>query len=130
MTQKEFETLKLKQAQFRKERRIDIAKEFPGIKRIVIKYTVSYTPFTGRLYKERKKITLTSDNHSVDLFIPCLNSDCTSIGFDMKPIIQKAVLGKEIETGDILLCEGDEAYDHQGYTCEGTLDYTIKIEYK
>lgn len=130
MTNKKPDKCKLIQAQIRHQRRIDVAKAFPGIEKITIEYAVSYTPFTGKLCEERNKKILTPDNHSADLFIACLNFDCTSIGFDLNPIIQKAVLGKKIETSGRLFCDGDEAYDHEGYTCEGTLDYTIKIEYK
>lgn len=57
----------------------------------------------------------------------CLNSECTSIGFNLWSVINSAIRNHEAEVSGTMRCHGNEAPDHTEQSCDGSLKYTIRL---
>lgn len=105
-----------------------IEKVFPDVERIEILYLNEHKCIFGNTKKE-DKLTLTPQ--SEDIFvIDCLNSECTSFGYDLKNDIRTMISEHKTELTGKRNCEGQEAHDHPEQSCGGSLNYTIKVIYK
>ena len=78
---------------------------------------------------EEKSWTITPQS---ELFfvIGCLNRECTSIGFNLQSVISSAIHAQKTEISGEMKCGGQEAPDHPEQSCDGKINYTIKIIYK
>lgn len=128
MTEKECE--KMKQEQLRMlHRGLYVGEFFPQVEKIVIRYIREYHSFAGDAPSEEKSWTITPQS---ELFfvIGCLNRECTSIGFNLQSVISSAIRAQKTEISGEMKCDGQEAPDHPEQSCDGSLKYTIKIQYK
>lgn len=105
-----------------------IKKVFPTINRIEISYVIEHKCVYGNTKKGK---TLNFTPESEDIFvIACLNSECSSFGYDLKNGIRTMIRDHKTEQKGELHCEGQEAPDHPEQSCGGSLKYTINIFYK
>ena len=128
MTEKECE--RMKQDQLRMlHRGLYVGEFFPQVEKIVIRYIREYHSFAGDAPSEEKTWVITPQS---ELFfvIGCLNRECTSIGFNLYSVISSAIHTHMTEISGEMKCVGQEAPDHPEQSCDGTLKYTIKIQYK
>ena len=127
MTETQFKKLKLKQIQ-NLHNGIRVEQLYPEVDRIVIHYEREHSSFAGVSSDKRAKVVLPQDEFTIVL--PCLNKECTSIGFDLRGIISSGIHNhKSVLTGE-MVCSGQEAPDHPEQSCDGTLKYTVKLYYK
>lgn len=101
---------------------------FPDIERIEITYHNHYKSFLGENSKEGE-LSYTAQS-GVIFVIPCLNPECSTVGFDLKNDIYSMKREHLTEFTGSRDCEGQEAPDHPEQSCGGSLKYTIKIFYK
>lgn len=107
---------------------IRIEETFPNIERIEIDYTKSHHSAFGSIVKEGSLVLKPKFENF--FIIPCLNRECSSVGFDLSNDIFDMYRVHQNEKSGRLKCCGQEAPDHPEQSCSGTLEYTIKIEYK
>ena len=107
---------------------IRIEENFPNIERIEIDYIrTHHTAFGPNNVEETKVLTPNSEAFFV---IPCINRECSSIGFDMSSEIYEMYRNHQEKMSGEKRCEGQEAPDHPEQPCGSTIFYTIKIHYK
>lgn len=101
---------------------------YPTVKKIEIKYSVEYRSFAG---VSRKDGALQYDATKPNIFeVDCPNRDCTIGYFDLKSEVIGMIQSKTTEKTGTYNCVGDEAYDHEGFSCGSILCYTITIIYR
>lgn len=105
-----------------------IEKWYPNVEKIEIHHIRNHTSFCGPMHDEGTW-TITPQSE-VYFLIECLNRECTSAGFDLRSVISSAICNHQTEVSGEMNCMGDEAPDHPEQSCNGTLQYTIKIVYK
>ena len=128
MTEAQFEKLKREQLLIRYMDTRRIEEVFPDIASIVILYQLHHSSAFGSRNEERTwNVNLQSQMCFV---IDCLNHECTSAGFDLKNEIYSMRRSHQTKLSGEMLCEGQVAPDHPEQSCDGTLKYTIKIQYK
>lgn len=101
---------------------------YPRVEKIEIEYLIEHNSFVG-YNKKDEKWTLTPQSEMY-FVIKCLNSECTSIGFDLSQEVSSAIDNHETEVSGTMRCQGKEAPDHPRQSCSGTLKFTIRITYK
>lgn len=101
---------------------------YPWVGKIEIEYLIEHNSFVGYNKKEEKR-TLTPQSEMY-FVIKCLNSECTSIGFDLSQVVSSVIHNHETEVSGTMRCQGKEAPDHPRQSCNGTLKFTIWIMYK
>lgn len=107
---------------------IRVEQMYPNVESIDIHYVLDHTSFAGKSNEERAwHITPQSE---VAFVIGCLNRECTSIGFDLRNMISSAIHNRQTEVSGEMDCEGQEAPGHPEQSCDGHLEYAIKISYK
>lgn len=108
-----------------------IFEAYPEIEKIEITYSRSHNSFVGPNPDNNKENTwVVTPQHEDFFLLNCLNSECTSIGFNLWSVISSAIHAHKKEISGEMKCEGQEAPDHPQQRCDGTLDYTIKITYR
>ena len=128
LTEKQFEKLKQEQLRIRYMDTRRIEEAFPDIASIVITYHLHHSSAFGSRNEERTwNVNLQSQMCFV---IDCLNRECTSAGFDLKNEIYSMRRSHQTELSGEMRCEGQEAPDHPEQGCDGSLKYTIKIQYR
>lgn len=127
MTKKECEKMKQEQLQLL-HRGLSVGDIYPQVEKIEIHHIREHRSFVGESHDEGTW-TITSQS---ELFfvLPCLNRECTSIGFELQNIISSAIHAHMTEMSGDMKCEGQEAPDHPEQRCSGKLKYTIKIFFK
>lgn len=107
---------------------IRIEEKFPNIERIEIDYIrTHHTAFGPNNVKEAMVLKPTFEAFFI---IPCLNRECSSVGFDLSNDIFDMYRAHQKEKTGRMNCCGQEAPDHPEQNCSGTIEYIIKIEYK
>lgn len=128
MTETQYEKMKREQQRLRymDTRRIEAV--FPDIASIEIHFHLHHSSAFGSRDEDRTwNVNLRSQMCFV---IDCLNRECTSAGFDLKNEIYAMHRNHLTEKYGAMRCEGQEAPDHPEQSCDGHLEYTIKIVYK
>ena len=101
---------------------------FPDIEEITIDYTIEHRSAFEVMAESNRSIF---KPNSEDFFIiPCVNRECSSIGFDLSSEIYKMYHNHQAEMSGEKRCEGQEAPDHPEQSCGSRISYTIKIRYK
>lgn len=125
----EAQARKMKQAQWSAAHTgIRVEQLYPQVEKIEITHVRDHTSFCGQSHEERTW-TITPQSE-VCFILGCLNSECTSIGFDLGSVISSAIHSRQTEVSGEMDCEGQEAPDHPEQSCDGNLKYSIKISYK
>ena len=127
MTEEEFR--KLKRTLWRSAHTgIRVEQLYPEVDRIIIHHVRDHRCAFGCSHEEG---TWTIDPQSEVCFIlSCLNPECSTIGFDLRDVISSAIRDRKTEVSGEMDCEGQEAPDHPEQSCDGHVEYTIKIAYK
>ena len=107
---------------------IRIEETFPNIERIEIGYNRTHPTAFGPNNVEETMVL--KPNFEAFFILPCLNRECSSVGFDLSNDIFDMYRAHQKEKTGRMNCCGQEAPDHPEQSCSGTLEYTIKIEYK
>ncbi len=98
------------------------------MEKIVIHHVREHHSFAGESHKEG---TWTITPQSELFFVlECLNRECTTIGFNLQSVIGSAIHARKTEITGEMQCGGQEAPDHPEQSCDGSLKYIIKIQYK
>lgn len=104
---------------------------YPEVDKIEITYSRSHNSFVGPNPENNKEYTwVVTPRHEEFFLLDCLNSECTSIGFNLWSVINSAIRNHEAEVSGTMRCQGNEAPDHLEQSCDGSLKYTIRISYK
>lgn len=101
---------------------------YPQVKNIEIHYEMEHRSFCD--ISHEKRIWTITPQDEVFFLLDCLNSECTSAGFDLRNEVSSAIHSHRTEVTGKMRCEGQEAHDHPEQSCGGHLQYTIKITYK
>lgn len=108
-----------------------IYETFPGVEKIEIIYSRSHNSFVGPNPENNTEYSWVVTPQHEDVFLlECLNRECTSIGFNLWSVISSAIMSREKKVSGTMRCQGKEAPDHQEQSCDGRLEYTIKVWYK
>ena len=107
---------------------IRIEELYPNVEKIEIHHVRNHTSFCGPSHKEG--IWTITPQSEVYFLLECLNRECTSAGFDLRSVISTAIHNRQTEVTGVMRCEGQEASDHPEQSCDGSLEYTIKLQYK
>ena len=127
MTERECERMKQNQLSSL-HRGIYVGDFYPEVEKIEIHHIREHHSFAGESHKEGTWTITPQD----ELFfvLSCLNRECTSIGFNLQSEIGTAIHAHKTEVSGEMKCGGQEAPDHPEQGCDGSLKYTIKIQYK
>lgn len=128
MTKAQFE--KYKQEQFM-NRFMDtrrIREVYPDIENIEIDYHLYHCSAFGN--QEEERTWNVNMQGQMCFVIDCLNRDCSSAGFDLTNEIYAMHRDHQIERNGEMVCKGQEAYNHPEQSCDGHLEYSIRISYK
>lgn len=128
MTQAQFEKLKQIQLQTHYSDTRRINEVFPDIASIKIQYHLYHTSFCDR--REEEKSWSVNMQSQMNFYIDCLNPECSSYGFNLENEIYSMYRAKQTEKTGEMRCGGQEAPDHPEQSCDGRINYTIKIVYK
>lgn len=101
---------------------------YPQVEKIEIHHERVHRSFCGVSHQEGTW-TITPQSE-VFFLLDCLNHECTSAGFDLRSAISSAIHSRITELSGKMRCDGQEAPDHPEQSCDGNLQYTIKITYK
>ena len=127
MTERECERMKQNQLRLLHTGRY-VSDFYPQVEKIEIHHVREHRSFAGESHREG---TWTITPQSELFFVlSCLNRECTSIGFNLQSEISSAIHAHKTEIYGEMKCEGQEAPDHPEQSCDGSLKYTIKIQYK
>ena len=127
MTERECERMKQNQMSLL-HRGIYVGDFYPEVEKIEIHHIREHHSFAGESHREG---TWTIISQSELFFVlGCLNRECTSIGFNLQSEISSAIHAHKTEISGEMKCGGQEASDHPEQSCDGSLKYTIKIQYK
>ena len=107
---------------------IRIEQIYPEVKEIVISHVRNHSSAFGSNHKEG--IWTLSPQSEAYFFIECLNPECSTIGFDLGDIIRRAISNRCSEVKGEMECEGQEAPDHPEQSCDGHLNYVVRIYFK
>ena len=107
---------------------IRVDQMYPNVAAIDIQYVLDHTSFAGKSHEER--IWHVTPQSEIAFVIGCLNRECTSIGFDLRNVISSAIHSRQVEVSGKIDCEGKEAPDHPEQSCDGKLQYSIRIIYR
>ncbi len=101
---------------------------YPEVDSIEIHYIRDHSSAFGSSHRDDVwKVTPQSE---ACFIIECLNPECSTIGFDLGSVISSAIHYHKTEVSGEMDCEGQEAPDHPEQSCDGHVEYTIKIVYK
>lgn len=128
MTEAQFDQLKREQMKYRHMDVGTVGKVFPDIEKILISCHLYHGSAFGVQNVDMERV-ITPESQAV-FVIDCLNRECTSSGFDLKNEIYAMQRNHTVEKTGEMECEGQEAPDHPEQSCDGKLDYTIKITYR
>lgn len=127
MTDRECERIKQNQLQLL-HRGIYVGDFYSQVEKIEIHHIREHHSFAGASHLEG---TWTITPQSELFFVlECLNRECTTIGFNLQSVISSAIHARKTEITGEMQCGGQEAPDHPEQSCNGSLKYTIKIQYK
>lgn len=107
---------------------VKVGKRFPNVEEIRIDYSICHRSAFG-ISTKNSCSTFNPDSKAF-FIIPCINRECSSIGFDFENDIFEMYRNHQTEMVGEKRCEGQEAPDHPEQSCGGHLKYTIKIVYK
>lgn len=107
---------------------IRIEERFSNIESIEIEYTIEHRSAFG-IQKQEHRCVYKSQFEAF-FIIPCINRECSSIGFDLGGEIFSMWRNQQTELSGEMECQGQEAPDHPEQRCGSTLQYTIRINYK
>ena len=107
---------------------IRVEQMYPNVVSIDIQYVLDHTSFAGKSHEER--MWHITPQNEIAFVLECLNRECTSIGFDLRNVISSAIHSRQTVVSGEMDCEGQEAPDHPEQSCDGHLNYTIKITYR
>lgn len=128
MTESQFEKFKREQRRFRYMDTRRIEEVFPDIEKMEITYHLHHSSAFGN---QEKDGTWNVNLQSQMCFVfDCLNRECSSAGFDLKDEIYSMHRDHLTEKTGEMHCDGQEAPDHPEQSCDGKINYTIKIIYK
>lgn len=128
MTKSQFEQYKQEQRKMQYMETKTICEVFPDIEFIEIIYKLYHSSAFG---KQEKSGTWSVNLESrMNLILDCLNNECSSAGFDLKNEISSMYRNHQNEKSREMHCDGQEAPDHPEQSCNGVLNYTIKIGFK
>lgn len=120
---------KLKQAQLNAVHTgICVEQLYPQVEKIEIHHVRTHSSFVGRSQQEGTWVI--TPQSEVCFILSCLNRECTSIGFDLGSVISSAIHSHKTEVSGEMDCEEQDALDYPEQSCDGRLEYTIKIIYK
>lgn len=105
-----------------------VADVFPAIDKIEISYQIYHGSAFGVQNEDHAWVI--TPQHQAVFVIECLNRECTSSGFDLNSVIWEMYRTRLTEKTDTMRCDGQEAPDHPEQSCDGSLRFTINIEYK
>lgn len=127
MTERECDRMKQNQLRLL-HRGIYVGDFYPEVEKIEIHHIREHHSFAGESHREGTW-TITSQS---ELFfvLGCLNRECTSIGFNLQSEISSAIHAHKTEISGEMKCGGHEAPDHPEQSCDGKINYIIKIIYK
>lgn len=128
MTEAQFERFKQEQRRMRYMDTRMKCEVFPNIQSITISYKLYHTSAFG--CQEREGTWDVNMQSQMCFVLDCLNRECTSAGFDMKDYIYTMYREHLTEKSGSMRCKGQEAHDHPEQSCDGRLEYTIKVVYK
>lgn len=128
MTQAQFEKMKQVQQQARYMDTRCIEEVFPDIEKIDITYHLHHGSAFGN--QDKDGTWNVKMQCQMDFVLDCLNSECSSSGFDLKNEIYSMHRDHLTEKSGEMFCDGQEAPDHPEQRCSGSLLYTICITYK
>ena len=128
MTDAQFEKLKREQTRMRYMDTRKVEELFPDVESIIITYHLHHGSAFGS--QDKEGIWTVNMKFQMSFVLECLNRECTSSGFDLKNEIYTMHRGRQTEKSGIMYCEGQEAPDHPEQSCDGTLEYSININYK
>lgn len=128
LTEAQFERLKQEQRGMRYSDTRLVADVFPAIDKIEVSYHLYHGSAFGVQNEDHTRVI--TPQHQAVFVIECLNRECTSLGFDLKSVIWEMYRTRLTEKSATMKCDGQEAPDHPEQSCDGTLRFTIKIEYK
>lgn len=119
---------KLKQAQLEVlHTGICVGELMPEVEKIEIEYVEEHRSALG-VINRKNKMVITSQ-HEAFFIIPCLNRECSSVGFNLKYEILAMLREHQTEHSCVKNCEGQEAPDHPEQSCGCSIGYTIRISY-
>lgn len=102
-----------------------IVEMFPQSNGIHVRYKIEHTDFAGHIERSNEYDLLPKDRLCIQ--VPCPNRDCTQGYFSLTSEADKCLrYGKEVSGK--MRCHGKEDfkyYDHNGFTCDTTIDYII-----
>lgn len=128
MTPAQFEKMKRAQDQVRYMDTRQIKEVFHDIEKIEISYHLHHVSAFGNQDEEGTwNVNLQSQ---MCFYFDCLNSECSSVGFNLKDEIYGMQREHLTEKSGVMRCDGQEAPDHPEQRCGGSLEYTIKITFK
>lgn len=119
---------KIEEAMLRQMSQMTIQDRFKGkIESVTVEYTRKHTCFAGEA--EESGVLHRKNTDAADLFIKCLNHECTKRYFNLGNIVVRMYLNNEtIYEGDEM-CSGQTAPDHPNQQCGGMLSYKIILRY-
>ena len=106
---------------------IRIEERFSNIEKIEIDYIMEHCSAFGVQKKEHRCVY--EPHNEAYFIIPCLNRECSSIGFDLSDEIFTMWRNRQNEMSGEKKCQGQEAPDHPEQRCGSSLRYSIRINY-
>lgn len=120
---------KIRQLQWRAVRTgIRVEQLYPQVEKIEIHHMRTHTSFAG--HSQQEGTWIVTPQSEVCFVLSCLNCECTSIGFNLGNVISSAIQSHKTEATGEMDCDGQEAPDHPEQSCDGHLEYSIKIVYR
>lgn len=117
--------LKLRQSLYDGTR---VEQRYPSVKSIEIVHERTHSSAFGSSHKDG--VWSVSPGDHTAFVLECLNPECSSIGFNLRGIIEAAVRNRDTEVSGLLKCTGQEAPDHPEQSCNGLLKYIVRIVYQ
>lgn len=125
----EEECHKLKRSLFRNAHTgIRVGQLYPNVESIEIHHIRDHGSAFG--HSHREGIWTITPQSEACFVLECLNPECSTIGFDLRSVISFAIRDHLTEVNGEMDCEGQEAPDHPEQSCDGHIEYMIKIAYK
>lgn len=119
---------KIEGAMLRQMSQMTIQDRFKGkIESVTVEYTRKHTCFAGEA--EESGVLHRKNTDAADLFIKCLNHECTKRYFNLgDKVVSMYLKGETIFEGDEK-CSGQTAPDYPNQRCAGVISYKITLQY-
>ena len=102
--------------------------EFPDVEYVTIFATMYFASGTGVTEEKEKEYNIRLDkDNMLYVHFPCINDNCTGLGFDVTEDVRSSIRKRE-EVTNRIQCSGKEDwkyYGSAGCSCDTTLSYVV-----